>query len=88
MNRGVWLFSFLLFCVNTAFPSAEIRHGVAEWGADPEEIIALFRGSLSGESLILRFAAASALEEFGRHLAETVPVFIESLQNSMPHHKN
>ena len=67
---------------------AERNENLPEWGTDPEEIFALFRSALSDESLSVRFAAASALEEFGRHLAETVPVFMDSLQNGAEHQKN
>jgi HEAT repeat protein len=51
-----------------------------DWGCDPEEIFAMFLDALSDESLEVRFAAASALEEFCRQVAQTVRVFIEVLR--------
>lgn len=58
------------------------------WGTDPEEMFELFRNSLDDESLDVRFNGASALEEFGRHLAEAVPVFVEALQSGRQPQQN
>ncbi len=66
----------------------ERNEKLPEWGRDPEEIFALFRSALSDESLGVRFAAACALEEFGRQLDETIPVFIDALQNGTQHQQN
>ena len=52
-----------------------------DWGVDPEELIQHFRTALSDNALEVRFWAASALEEFGRHIPETIPVFIEALKD-------
>ena len=59
-----------------------------DWGTNPEEIIRLFKTALDDGSLEVRFNAACALEEFGRHIPETIPVFIEVLQNGTPHQQN
>jgi HEAT repeat protein len=64
------------------------RDDLPDWGANPEEIIQLFKTALDDESLQVRFNAACALEEFGRHIPETVPVFIEALQTGTPHQQN
>lgn len=64
------------------------RHDLPDWGTDPEEIIQLFKTALGDESLDVRFHAASALEEFGKHTPETVPVFIEVLQDGREHQQN
>lgn len=57
------------------------REDLPEWGCDPELIIRLFRGSVNDEDLSVRFVAASGLENFGRHLDETVPVFVTALRD-------
>jgi HEAT repeat protein len=59
----------------------ERTEDLPDWGTDPDEIINVFRAALQDESLLVRFTAASALEEFGRNLDETVPVFIEVLRH-------
>ena len=59
-----------------------------EWGCAPDEIVALFKAALEDESLAVRFNAACALEEFGKHLSETVPVFVEVLQRGTSHQQN
>jgi HEAT repeat protein len=64
------------------------RDDLPDWGTDPEEIIQLFKTALDDESLDVRFHAASALEEFGRHTPETVPVFIEALRSGQQHQQN
>ena len=64
------------------------RDELPEWGTAPEEIIELFRTSLDDECLSVRFHAASALEEFGRRLSETVPVFIDALRKGTQHEQN
>jgi HEAT repeat protein len=64
------------------------REELPEWGCAPDEIIALFKAALEDESLAVRFTAACALEEFGRYLSETVPVFIEVLQSGTSHQQN
>ena len=64
------------------------RDELPDWGADPEEIIRLFKTALDDESLEVRFNAAAALEEFGRHIPETIPAFIDVLENGTPHQQN
>lgn len=66
----------------------ERRKGLPDWGASPEEIIQLFMTALDDVSLDVRFNAACALEEFGRHIPETVPVFIDVLEAGSPHQQN
>ncbi len=56
------------------------RDDLPEWGVEPDEIFDLFKASLGDQALEVRFAAASALEEFGQHVSGTIPVFIEALQ--------
>jgi HEAT repeat protein len=55
--------------------------GLPDWGGDPEEVIALFVDTLGDDSLAVRFAAAEALEEFGREIPQTVPVFVDVLRH-------
>ncbi len=64
------------------------REELPAWGTDPEELIALFRAALDDESLTVRFKAAGTLEEFGRHIPETVQVFVDALQNGTPYQQN
>jgi HEAT repeat protein len=64
------------------------RSDLPDWGAPADEVIALFKSALKDESLPVRFTAASALEEFGRHLSETVPAFVEALQSGTLHQQN
>jgi HEAT repeat protein len=64
------------------------RDDLPDWGCDPDEIIALFKAALGDGALAVRFHAACALEEFGRHVSETVPVFIEVLQSGTSHQQN
>lgn len=64
------------------------REDLPDWGCAPDEIIALFKAALEDGSLAVRFHAACALEEFGRQLSETVPVYIEVLQSGTPHQQN
>lgn len=58
------------------------------WGQAPELIINRFRECLSDTDLHVRFAAASALEEFGMELPATIPVFIETLMHGSDHEQN
>lgn len=64
------------------------RDDLPDWGVDPEEIIRLFKSTLDDESLAVRFNAACALEEFGRHVPETVPIFIDAIQTGTPHQQH
>lgn len=64
------------------------RADLPEWGTDPEEIIRLFKTALDDEALDVRFIAAHGLEEFGRHVLDTVPVFIDAIQSGTPYQQN
>ncbi len=64
------------------------RDDLPEWGVDPEEIIQLFKTALDDESLDVRFKAACALEEFGRHIPETVSVFVDALASGSSNQQN
>ena len=64
------------------------RADLPDWGTNPEEIIRLFKTALDDDSLEVRFNAACALEEFGRHIPETVPVFIEAIRGGRKHQQN
>jgi hypothetical protein len=66
----------------------ERRDHLPDWGVDPDEIVALFEETLHDRSLEVRYTAACALEEFGRHLDKTIPVFIEVLENGNLHQQN
>ncbi len=59
-----------------------------DWGRDPETVIGLFHQRLSDPDIRVRFASASALEEFGRYLPETVHVFVEILVHGTDHEQN
>lgn len=64
------------------------RDDLPDWGIDPDEIIQLFKAALDDESMDVRFHAACALEEFGRHIPETVPVFIDALMSGSSRQQN
>lgn len=67
----------------------DARHDdLPEWGTDSKEVITLFRTSLDDECLSVRFNAACALEEFGKHLTDTIPVFIDALRNGTQNQQN
>ena len=67
----------------------EIRESkLPNWGRVPELIMNRFRECLSDTDLHVRFAAASALEEFGMELPATIPVFIETLIHGTDHEQN
>lgn len=59
-----------------------------DWGQAPEFMLNRFRECLSDSDLHVRFAAASALEEFGVELPATIPVFIETLFHGTDHEQN
>jgi HEAT repeat protein len=66
----------------------ERRPGLPDWGDDSETVIELFEGALRDDHLQVRFAAACALEEFGRCVLQTVPVFVDALGSGTVHVQN
>lgn len=66
----------------------ERRDDLPDWGTDEDQILELFKAALQDESLDVRFSAAHALEEFGRHIPETIPVFIEALHDGSQQQRN
>lgn len=64
------------------------RDDLPDWGVDADVIISVFRQSLNDHDLSVRFKAACALEEFGRHVTETIPVFIDALRVGNQHQQN
>jgi HEAT repeat protein len=55
-----------------------------DWNGYVAEVMTVFQQALSDIELEVRFAGASALEEFGELLENTVPVFIEVLSRGEP----
>ena len=64
------------------------RDDIPDWKSHTDLVIDLFHDSLADPSLDVRFAAASALEELGRCVAETIPVFIDALEAGTDDQKN
>lgn len=64
------------------------RPELPDWGDDSEKVIELFENALRDDHFQVRFAAACALEEFGRCLLQTVPVFVEALDSGSVHFQN
>jgi HEAT repeat protein len=58
------------------------------WGRDPEIVFHHAEQMLNDDSLDVRFESASLLEEFGRRLNDTIPIFIETLSAGMQHQQN
>lgn len=59
-----------------------------DWGCDPDIVIDRIQGLLVDLDIRVRFAAASALEKFGRHNEEVTAVFVDVVQNGTDHATN
>ena len=59
-----------------------------DWADRAEEVFAAFSRTMSDPNLSVRFAAASALDDFNRSTEETIPVFMEALSKGTVHEKN
>ena len=59
-----------------------------DWGCEPELVISRIHVRLDDPEIQVRFAAACALEEFGRHIPETIRVFVDVLHAGSEHAKN
>ncbi|WP_417383389.1 HEAT repeat domain-containing protein [Gimesia sp.] len=59
-----------------------------EWGQPESIIFDHFHKCLTDPDLSVRFKAASALEEFGREISDTIPVFIETVISGSDHEQN
>jgi len=59
-----------------------------DWGNRAEEVFTALSRALSDPDLSVRFAAASALDEFDRSIEQVIPIFIEVLSRGTVHAKN
>ena len=88
--------SLLMECGNRHCTTTRLVEQVLEerdpnlpnWGRDPENIFQEFRKRLQDSDMGVRFAAASALEEFGCDITATIPVFVEILVNASDNDQN
>ncbi|MAX38155.1 HEAT repeat domain-containing protein [Gimesia sp.] len=92
-REAIWLLmeSGNRFCTTTRLTKQVLddrNPQLPDWAQSPDLMINRFRECLSDTDLSVRFAAASALEEFGHDLPATVPVFIETLLHDSRHNQN
>lgn len=92
-KEAIWL---LIECGNRYCTTTRVIKQVLDdrnpalpnWGQNPDVILNRFHECLSDTELRVRFAAASALEEFGTEIPTTIPVFIETLMHGSNHEQN
>jgi HEAT repeat protein len=66
----------------------ERKPELPEWGEHCDTVLRLLEDALSDDDLKVRYAAASALEEFGRSIPDTIPVFVEVINAGPQHGQN